>query len=556
MKLRRTPVGRALQDGFRIHEEARRSGRPVDELVDKLVDEHAQQRISRRRLLQAGAAGAVAGLGLGVGPALARAGSTPEQRAVRGGSSPRVVIVGAGLAGLRCADKLHRSGVGVAVFEAATDHVGGRCWTNRGYFSTDLIAEHGGEFISSEHTAIRHLAARFGLELEDVNGGALRGSGLEDTFWMDGAPYTVRDAVADWNGPAHHAFHTAAHAAPWPQTYANHTPEGRRLDQLSVDEFVDRAVPGGVQSRLGRLLRENAISEYGGDPSNQSSLNLISIIGYLPRDEIEPLAGTDERFHVRGGNDLIVDGLVRSLPDGTIRTGEELIAVRRLSSGVYRCTFRRGATNHDVHADHLVLALPFTALRRVDLAAAGLSEMKRRAIQQLDLGTNAKLVLELSQRTWGPSAPVAEARGRDGIGYSGPAGFGVVWDGSVGHGPSAVLVDFLGAEPGARLGVSAHGPAPATDVDRFLDQVEPLFPGTRAAFTGRAWNDTWARDPWHHGAYSYWQVGQTTGFGGYERVQEGRIHFCGEHTSIHFQGYLEGAVRTGTRAADEVLAQA
>jgi monoamine oxidase len=555
MTARRTPIGRILQDGYRVHDAARRSGRPVDEVLE----DHVEQRISRRRLLRVGAGGAIAAAGLAFRPGLAGAASsvrTDRLGGAGGASSSRVVIVGAGLAGLRCADKLFRNGVRATIYEAATDHVGGRCWTNRGYFSGDLIAEHGGEFISSEHTAVRRLAARFELELEDVNGGALRGHDVGDIFWMDGAPYTVREAVADWNGPAHHAFHAAAHAAPWPQTYARHSPEGRRLDQRSVDEFVEHAVPGGASSRLGRLLRENAISEYGGDPSNQSSLNLIAIVGYLPRDEIEPLAGTDERFHVRGGNDLLVDGLVRSLPDGAIRTGEELIAVRRLSSGAYRCTFRRDGTSHDVHADHLVLALPFTALRRVDLARAGLSALKQRAIQQLDLGTHAKLVLELSGRTWGPSAPATETRSRDGIAYSGPAGFGVTWDGSVGHGPRALLVDFLGAGPGARLGTEAHGPAPAADVNRFLDQAEPLFPGTRAAFTGRAWNDTWARDPWHHGAYSYWQVGQTTGFGGYEGVQETGIHFCGEHTSVHFQGYLEGAVRSGTRAADEVLAQA
>ncbi len=59
----------------------------------------------------------------------------------------------------------------------------------------------------------------------------------------------------------------------------------------------------------------------------------------------------------------------------------------------------------------------------------------------------------------------------------------------------------------------------------------------------------------HQGAYSYWGVGQTTGFGGYEGVQDGRMHFAGEHTAPNFQGYLEGAVHSGRRAADEILAQ-
>jgi monoamine oxidase len=208
-----------------------------------------------------------------------------------------------------------------------------------------------------------------------------------------------------------------------------------------------------------------------------------------------------------------------------------------------------------VVADHLVLAIPFSSLRRVDLVHAGLSPLKMQAIGNLDLGSNAKLVLELGRRTWGPSAPDPSARSSSGVGYSGPGSFGVTWDGRVGYGPETLLVDYLGGGQGAELGEVAHGPAPASDVDRLLRRVEPLYPGTRAAYTGRAWNDTWAKDPWHHGAYAFWGVGQATGFGGYEGVQEGRIHFAGEHTSLDFQGYMEGAVESGRRAADAILRQ-
>lgn len=62
-------------------------------------------------------------------------------------------------------------------------------------------------------------------------------------------------------------------------------------------------------------------------------------------------------------------------------------------------------------------------------------------------------------------------------------------------------------------------------------------------------------DPWHRGAYSYWRLGEYTTFSGYEGVQEGNIHFAGEHTDPEEQGFLNGAVTSGERAASEVLHQ-
>ena len=104
-----------------------------------------------------------------------------------------------------------------------------------------------------------------------------------------------------------------------------------------------------------------------------------------------------------------------------------------------------------------------------------------------------------------------------------------------------------------RLRGDAHGPAPGADVDWFLSQVEPIFPGTTAAYTGRAWEDHWSVDPWHRGAYSYWRVGQMTPpFGGYEGVREGGIHFAGEHTEWDQQGFLNGGVISGERVAREI----
>ena len=86
-----------------------------------------------------------------------------------------------------------------------------------------------------------------------------------------------------------------------------------------------------------------------------------------------------------------------------------------------------------------------------------------------------------------------------------------------------------------------------------MNQIEPIFPGTKAAWSGTAYEDHWSADPWHRGAYSYYRVGQYTTIAGIEQVPEGRIHFAGEHTDVNQQGFLEGAVVSGQRAAREIL---
>ena len=77
---------------------------------------------------------------------------------------------------------------------------------------------------------------------------------------------------------------------------------------------------------------------------------------------------------------------------------------------------------------------------------------------------------------------------------------------------------------------------------------------TLDASTGRGWLDSWIDDPAARGSYSYWGVGQYTELRGAGGTPEGPIHFCGEHTSLEHQGFMNGAVETGERAAAEILA--
>jgi monoamine oxidase len=158
------------------------------------------------------------------------------------------------------------------------------------------------------------------------------------------------------------------------------------------------------------------------------------------------------------------------------------------------------------------------------------------------MGTNSKLHVQFRSRHW-------ENLGANGETYA-DTGYQNTWEVTRAQsGRSGILVDYTGG----RIGASFGSGTPQQRAQRFLTQIEPVLPGLSAQWNGRATVDFWLGYPWTRGSYSYWKVGQYTRFAGVERDPEGNCFFCGEHTSIDFQGYLNGAVETGQRAAGEVL---
>lgn len=456
-----------------------------------------------------------------------------------GGTSARVAVVGAGLAGLTCACRLKRAGIPATIYEADS-RIGGRCWTNRHDFAGGQIAEHGGELIDQGHTKIRQLAQELGLDLDNVL--AAEANGTEVLFNFDGADYSYAEAVDDlkeiWQ-PLHRDLSEAS----YPTLYNNFTARGAELDQMSIIDWINVTVPGGLNSRLGQLLDVAYNIEYGAECDRQSALNLLYLLGYNRPGQFTIFGASNEKYHVHGGNDQIVSRLTAAV-GSQIVTATALVAVRRNASGSYTLTFLSGRRTSDVTVDKVVFALPFSILRTaVDLRRAGFSARKLTAIQELAMGSNSKLNVQFNSRHW-------EALGATGETYS-DRGYQISWDVTRGQaGTAGILVNYTGGSYADTFGSGT----PASRANLFLQQIEPVLPGLSATWNGRATVDWWAGNPFSRGSYSFWQPGQYTRFAGVEGEQEGNAHFCGEHTSIDAQGYLEGAVETGERAADEVLA--
>ena len=527
-----TPVTAALRSTLAAHGVAQRTGIPVEEVLAGGTAS-AMAGPSRRDVLKAAGA-AVAGATLG--------GTLPASRA-NAATNPSVLVVGAGLAGLRAAHYLWRvKGIAATVYEG-NNRAGGRCYSLRDYFP-GMVVEHGGQLINIGHNAIRNLASSLGLSMDPVYGGSY--GGMVDKYRIDGADYPHDAANADW-GEVYYAMRNAQRAAPYPQTFDNHTDAGNALDNMTVNQWLDANVPGGLSSRFAKLMQSNAVAEYGLDPDQQSALNLIYLLGWNSQNSLDPLNGSDEKYVVRGGNDQLVTRMLDQLPAGTVRYGNRLVAVKQNANGSVRCSFKVGNKVSDVTADRVVLALPFSTLRDADLTQSGFSSVTLRAIRELDLGANAKIHVGVSRRPW-------VEQGFGGAAYTNLSGFQCGWDDSVNFPlPAGAFVFF----PGGRQvsdgwSGATHGTAPAAQVSAYLAQLEPMFPGVTAAYTGKAFRDFWWSNPWSKGAYTCPMPGQYTTLFGAGAVPEGNVHFAGEHTSLLYFGYLNGAVETGERAARAV----
>jgi monoamine oxidase len=197
-----------------------------------------------------------------------------------------------------------------------------------------------------------------------------------------------------------------------------------------------------------------------------------------------------------------------------------------------------------------VLAIPFSVLRTLDYRRAGFNATKTTAIEQLGYGSNAKLHLQFASRLWNQTGPWGRSNGSTfaDTGYQG------TWDVTRAQGGSTgILVDYTGGSTGASFRDGNKPNVVDANARTFLSQLEPVFPGIAQAWNGRATLDTPLTNPFLLGSYAYWKVGQYTAFAGVERERSGNCHFAGEHCSIDFQGFMEGAAQDGGRAASEIL---
>ena len=478
---------------------------------------------SRRRFLAA-ASGTIAG---------ARASNAP---------SVNVGIVGAGLAGLACGNELKRKGVTAGVYEAST-RIGGRCWSLRGFFPGQ-IAERGGEFIDTGQKTMIGYAREFGLGLEDVNKRA-----GDVTYYFNGQHYAESVVVDEYRAFVP-AMRADLRALSREITADNHTDADVAIDHVNLlDYLVSRGAGSVAKAAIGAAY----MAEYGLEADEQSCLNFLLFIHADRRSKFTPFGVfSDERYHVRDGNDGIAQGLASRL-GGQIHHGMRLVRVRRTAAGAIEFTFQQGATTVTRTHDVAVLAIPFTALRGVELdASLGLPQWKRDAIEKLGYGTNAKMMVGFDGRPW-------LEQGSSGASYSDLRNHQTTWETNRANASASrgVLTDYSSGDRGASLNPAAV----QVEAARFLTDLDVVYRGAFAAASRNSGGqfvahlEHWPSNPLTLGSYTCYRPGQFTSIAGNEGKPVGNLLFAGEHTNSFYewQGFLEGAALSGIDAATAIL---
>lgn len=500
--------------------------------------------VSRRHLLTAGGKLAAAG----VLAAIPAAGAFSAASAAPKLPAASVGIVGAGLAGLVCADHLQSAGMAPHLYDAA-ERVGGRVRSLAGFFPAQ-VAERGGEFIDTGHKTMIAYARQFGLTLEDVN----KEPG-DVAYYLNGRHYpesAVVDEFRAFVAVMRSDLRTLSRAP----SAISHTPADAALDRVSLAEYLDGR--NALRVRCGPIARaaiEQAyLAEYGREIGEQSCLNFLLFIHADRRSKFTPFGVfSDERYHVVEGNERIVTGLAARL----VRPpafGRRLLRVRALPSGRIELTFAADSRTETVTHDMVVLTLPFSVLRGVELAPSlGLSPDKLRAIRELGYGDNAKTMIGFTARPW-------RAQGKNGSAYAGLPHLQTTWETNPAGGAATrgILTDYSGGRRGATLHQTPVQQAVA-DTLRDLDRV---FPGAQAAAAQTpagylAFREHWPSNPLTLGGYTCYLPGQFTTIAGLEGQPAGNLLFAGEHTNSFYewQGFMEGAALSGIQVAADVIAR-
>lgn len=546
----RTPLMHALQQLAAYHMAAERLGWPVEALEEQqrnVARLRGSPRRTRRAFLTGAAAGAV---------------TLALPRIARSRSEPSVAIVGGGIAGLTCALQLRQYGIGSTLYEAS-NRIGGRMYSNYASWENHQGTEWCGELIDTAHKTIRALATLFALPLDDLV--EAQPSDATDTYNFLGQYYLGSQATEDFK-PIYRKLKSDLKAAGDSTLYDESTPAGVALDNTTVYDWIESSVPGGHNSPMGRLLDIACNVEYGAETTDQSSLNLVYLLGDQLEDQPDPsqfefFEASDERYHIRGGNDRLPVAISARLGvDGAIRYGMRMEKIALNSDRTYTLSFdRSGGQKADMAADIVCLALPFAVLRTLDYGKAGFDLLKHTAIEELGRGRNGKLQLQFADRYWNQAGTWGSGNGAS---YA-DTGYQSTWEVTRAQpGMTGILVNYTGGDVAGALATDradntpyAASPDPTIVAagQRFLAKLDPVFPDIVSRWNGKATISLPQLDANLRLSYSYWRTGQMHHFAGYERRRQGNVFFAGEHTSVDYQGYMEGAAAEGVRAGCEIL---
>lgn len=523
----RTPIFALLRRSFRLAQTANKQHISAAEAVEQ----QEAAAFSRRTFLKQGG---LATLALGIPPLLFA--SCKKDDAL---IPTTVAIIGGGIAGLNCAYELKKAGYNATIYEAST-RTGGRMFTAKNIMAPGLTTELGGEFIDTDHTTILKLANEFSLPIIDTMTAA-ENLLVRNIYYFGGQLYNEQQII-DAFMPIAAAMQADIDSLPDVCDY-KHAEQLSALDNVSIAQYLTNI---GATGTIKSLIEQAFVGEFGLETNEQSAINLLSIISAdTSAGKLELYGESDERYKILGGNQQIPDKIAESLNAGQIRLEHKLFRIKTNESGNgYLLFFDQNGTITQVQADLVVMTLPFSILKNIDLQVP-ISKEKRYAINNLGYGTNAKLMLGMNSRPW---------RNTVGQGYFySDLTIQQGWDNAQmqnNNTGAAGITLFSGGQNGINTGTGTA----ALQAAEQLPKLNMVLAGTAAAFNGNAQRMHWPSHPFSLGSYAAFRVGQYQTVAGREvETVDENIFFAGEHTSLDFQGYMNGGAYSGELAAKEIL---
>jgi monoamine oxidase len=440
----------------------------------------------------------------------------------------KILIAGAGLAGLAAGYELVQAGRDVSIIEANT-RPGGRVYTLRDQFSDGLYAEAGAGRIPEWHDLTLKYVHEFGLTLEPfypTAGGTVTVLRGKRAVVPEGKELDLSQVPFDL------------------------TPEERRigpegLQKKYVDpilaEIGDASATGWPNQSIaafdrvtwGELLRQRGASAgYAALLLAQTGWEWDSALDFFRDDEGH--RGAKHLTKIRGGNDLLPQAFASRLRP-QIHYNEPIVQIRQSETEVR--VFTKGLS-HGVHTgDYLICTLPFSVLRGMDVEPHFPAD-KREIIGKIYYDPVVRTYAQVRRRFW-------EADGLNGYGETDTPT--EVWQPTFTQpGPRGILHTYLES----KVALRAAGLSEEIRTREGIEILNQAFPGLNAEIEN-AFSFCWGDQPWARGAYVALGTEQISRWGAAIHRPEGRIHFAGEHTSP-WPGWMQGAIHSGLRAAREV----
>lgn len=448
----------------------------------------------------------------------------------------KTIIVGAGIAGLSAAHHLKKAGIVAPIYEASNRY-GGRMMTLRNYFGPGLTTEVGGEFIDANHTDMLDLAKAYHLDIYDLRKDDPE---LQESLYFDGHKRSDEE-LTEAIRPFIPKFRASLERLPQDleQLSYRDCATWKDIDQMSIPEYLDSI---GMQGWLKKFYHSNMSGYYTMDAAEQSAINMFLLLG-LPKPGEENAEQEDltEIFKIQGGSQALTDAMGKAM-EGQIHLGYALTEIIKHPDGKFSAVFEHLEKFKTVHADQLILTLPFTKLREVKTTGFSWSAAKGQCIRELGYGNGGKILFGINERIW------RKHGSHGGFNTDFPAYSG--WDSSrLQSGDLASLTVF----GGGNIGHDAAQLSMEEIREKYLPGLETLWPGFKAATNGKLHKFSWETYLFNLGSYTAYKTGQWSAFGGVEKEPEGNIYFAGEHCSVIFQGYMNGGAYSGRVAAEEVV---